>query len=125
MRSSVPLLLGCAHCTVINLKSSTDSSYLSSLRTILSLSNLDCSAFNNFIFKNIIRGKENLEICSMEGKNSRRGMTLPLLKLLGHEIATANWGENSKQTVVCFHTGFLWQPKNGRNSSATGKILLP
>ena len=26
-------------------------------------------------------------------------MTLPLLKLLGHEIAKSNWGENSKHTV--------------------------
>ena len=72
---------------------------LSSLKTIHSLRNLDCSAFDNFTLKSLIRGKENQEIYSTEGNSSRRVMTLPLLKLLGHEIAISNWGENSKQTV--------------------------
>ena len=86
-------------CTERKLKSSTISSYLSSLKTIHSLRNLDCSAFENFTLKSLIRGKENQEIYSEEGNSSRRVMTLPLLKLLGHEIAKTNWGENSKQTV--------------------------
>ena len=86
-------------CTEKKLKSSTISSYLSSLKTIHSLRNLDCSAFDNFTLKSLIRGKENQEIYSTEGNSSRRVMTLPLLKLLGHEIAISNWGENSKQTV--------------------------
>lgn len=86
-------------CNERKLKSSSISSYLSSLKTIHSLQNLDCSAFDNFTLKSLIRGKENQEIYSTEGNCSRRVMTLPLLKLLGHEIAISKWGENSKQTV--------------------------
>ena len=86
-------------CNIKKLKSSTVESYLSSLKTIHSLRLLDCAAFDNFVLKSILRGKENLEIYSLEGKPSRKVMNLHTLKLLGHEIAISNWEENSKQTV--------------------------
>ena len=99
----IPIKILCSFatwaCNIKNLKSSTVESYLSSLKTIHSLRLLDCSAFENFVLKSIIRGKENLEIYSLGSKPTRKVMNLHTLKLLGHEIAISNWEENSKQTV--------------------------
>ena len=81
------------------LKASTVASYLSSLKCIHNLRGLDSNAFDNFVLKAILKGKENLEFYEPSVKQSRKVMTLPLLKLMGHEIATANWNENSKLVV--------------------------
>ena len=82
-----------------DLKSSTVETYLSSLKTIHSLNNLDSSGFNNFVLNNILRGKENMELYSDVVKETRKVMTLPLLKILGNEIAKVDWEDNSKQVV--------------------------
>ena len=86
-------------CLTKKLKSSTVETYLSSLKTIHSLNNLDSSGFENFVLKNIIRGKENMEIYADQVKGTRKVMSLPLLKILGNEIAKTTWDENSKQVV--------------------------
>ena len=46
-----------------------------------------------------MRGKENMEIYANQIKGTRKVMSLPLLKILGNEIAKLNWNENSKQVV--------------------------
>ena len=86
-------------CMTKDLKSSTVETYLSSLKTIHSLNNLDSSGFNNFVLKNILRGKENMELYSDVVKETRKVMTLPLLKILGNEIAKVDWEDHSNQVV--------------------------
>ncbi len=51
-----------------------------------------------------LKGIENLEIYSDNSKASRKVMTLPLLRILGHEVSKSPWSENSKRvfwTVCC------------------------
>ena len=60
---------------------------------------MDSSGFDNFVLKNILRGKENLEFYDEKVKETRKVMTLPLLKILGNEIAKSDWESNSKQVV--------------------------
>jgi len=79
------------------LKPSTVKSYLSSLAVIHKLRNASAENFDNFIIKNLIKGAENISFYDEWSKGTRKVMTLPLLKLVGHEIAKSNWSENSKQ----------------------------
>lgn len=79
------------------LKSSTAEAYLASLRCIHKLRNLNDQNFENFILKTIIRGGSNLESYNMQVGKSRKVMTLPLLKLIGHEIASTSWSQHNKQ----------------------------
>ncbi len=45
----------------------------------------------------MIKGAENLSLYSNITKHAKLVMTLPLLKILGHEIATSNWSTDSKR----------------------------
>ncbi len=45
----------------------------------------------------LLRGIENLEFYKNVCKGTRKVMTLPLLKLIGHEIAKLDWEDDSKQ----------------------------
>lgn len=78
------------------LKPSTVKTYLGSLSTIHKLRNLPHDNFSNYIVKTLIRGAENLTFYDEWAKDTRKVMTLPLLKLLGHEIANSEWSDNSK-----------------------------
>jgi hypothetical protein len=80
-----------------NLKPSTVRSYLSSLATLHKLQNKDAVNFSNYIVKALIRGAENLKLYAQHRKETRKIMTLPLLKLLGHALATCDWSPNSVQ----------------------------
>ena len=57
------------------------------------------------------RGTENYKTSKALSKHTRKVLTLPLIKLLGHEIAKTNWSENSKRilwtcTCVSFSGSF-------------------
>ena len=80
------------------LNSSTIKSYVSNLCTIHKLKNMKVDAFYSFSVKTAIKGTENLNF-SIGKKPTRKAMTLPLLKILGHEIAKKNWSENTKIVV--------------------------
>jgi hypothetical protein len=45
----------------------------------------------------MLKGAENLSFYKNITSESRKVMTLPLLKLLGHEISRTSWSEDSKQ----------------------------
>ena len=60
---------------------------------------LDVKAFDSYVLKTMLRGRENMEIYSEETKASRKVMTLALLRVLGHELSISGWSENSKQVV--------------------------
>jgi hypothetical protein len=62
-------------------------SYLSSLTTIHRLSNVSDVNFSNYIVKTINRGAENLALYEDSAKETRKVMTLLLLKIIGHELA--------------------------------------
>jgi hypothetical protein len=90
------------------LKPSTVKSYLSALATIHKLRNVSDENFSNYIIKTIIRGAENLALYDDYAKETRKVMTLPLLKLIGHEIACSDWSDISKQIFwTCSLMAFL------------------
>jgi hypothetical protein len=51
------------------------------------------------VIKAMIKGAENLALFNVWKSNSRKVMTLPLLKILGHQIASVGWSNNSKLEV--------------------------
>jgi len=79
----------------------TVSTYIANIALIHKLRNLDSSACTNFIGQKMLRGAENLQFYSSVPKNTRKTMTLPLLKILGHELASLNWSVRSKSVVWC------------------------
>jgi hypothetical protein len=81
------------------LKQATVNSYLSSLHFYHKLRKMDDSGFSSFIVKTMLKGAKNLEFYSDLTKDSRRALTFPLLKILGHEIALKNWDEMKKQVI--------------------------
>ena len=80
-----------------NLMSSSVQSYVNSLASIQQLMGYESSMFSSLVSKAILRGTENLESSKSRFKHTRKVFTLPLLKLLGHEIAKSNWSEDSKR----------------------------
>jgi len=59
----------------------------------------DSNLSHSFNVKMAIRGVENLNLISKKSKNHRKAMTLPLLKIMGHEIAKKNWDKDTKVVV--------------------------
>lgn len=82
------------------LKPNTVRSYLSSLKIVHDLNNFNFVGNNALVYA-MIRGAENLEMYKNSEKPSRKVMTLPLLKLIGHYIAKSAWCADSKKTVWC------------------------
>ena len=80
-----------------DLKSSTIRSYISSISLILKLRDADFSFCSSYLVNNLLKGIENLEFYKNISKGTRKVMTLPLLKLIGHQIAISDWKEDSKQ----------------------------
>ena len=86
------------------LKSVTVEAYLSAIDLKHKLMGFQNFEKSNQIIKLLLKGSENLEIYSSKQKTNRNVMTLPLLKILGHEIANKNWSSFEKQliwTVSC------------------------
>ena len=132
-----------------NLKASTVTSYISSLIFIHNLNGLDSKNCNGFRAKLMLRGAENLEFYKSMAKGSRRVMTLPLLKILGHQIAKSDWSNNSKQVfwaalTLAFYGSFrfgellgaergrynpsetlLWSDLNFRSDSVVIRVKIP
>ena len=71
---------------------------------------LDSKGFGNFVLKSVIRDKENLEVYENVTKGTRKVMSLPLLKILGHKIAkvgggkTVNKGCGGTSTLAFFES---------------------
>jgi hypothetical protein len=80
------------------LKPSTIKTYLASLNTVHKLKNIP-SMCNEYIVLALVKGAENLALYNPSSEGSRKVMTLPLLKVLGHQIANSNWSPDSKATV--------------------------
>jgi hypothetical protein len=89
---------------VNRMKPSTLTAYLSHLKLIHKLRNLSDKSFDSFICKTQMRGAENLNFYSGSQPVVKKVMSLPLLKILGHEIAISSWNTNSKVVVWATYT---------------------
>jgi len=83
------------------LKSATVKSYLSAISLAHKFANLDGSNCSGFMAATLLKGAENLEFYSNISGISRKAMSLPLLKIIGHQIAISEWTEDSKMVVWC------------------------
>jgi hypothetical protein len=81
------------------LKANTVEQYINSLETIHKLRNLDSSTCTAFSIDRLIKGAKNREQYSKAPKHTRKVMSLPLLKILGHEIANSEWEDDSKDVI--------------------------
>jgi hypothetical protein len=81
-----------------NLKPSTVRSYLSSLKIAHQFRNVPFAG-DHAVVKALLQGAENLGFYKPIHCNARKVMTLPLLKLIGHQIASSSWSEDSKLVV--------------------------
>jgi hypothetical protein len=79
------------------LKPSSVKSYLNSLATLHKLRNMPHENFSCYLVKTLVRGAENMNFYNTDKKETRKVMTLPLLKILGHALASCDWSEDSKQ----------------------------
>ena len=112
-----------------NLMASSVESYVNALASIQQLMGFESATFASLVSKAILRGTVNYETSKVLSKHTRKVFTLPLLKLLGHEIAKTNWTENSKRifwtcTCVSFFGSFrigelLASSKNSFDPSST------
>jgi hypothetical protein len=73
--------------------------YLHCIEIIHRLKNSDGSACSSKITKLLLRGAEFLEFYKPPKSLERRVMTLPLLRLIGHEVAKCDWSKHSKMVV--------------------------
>jgi len=85
--------------SVRGLKCSTVTSYLSSLSTIHELKGHESKECSTYLTKRVLQGAQNLEFYTGKSDTPRKAMSLPLLKLIGHEIARSDWSDNSKQVI--------------------------
>lgn len=79
-----------------NLQASTVKSYLSSINIAHKFRNMQIDT-SSFLIKALLRGAENLSLYEGLAKSTRKVMTLPLLKLLAHQIAISDWKIDSKR----------------------------
>jgi hypothetical protein len=85
--------------SVKKLSPQTVSIYLSDLKLAHKLRDLDCSHFEDFFTKAMIKGASNLLLYTDIIKKAKFVLTYPLLKLLGHEIAKSEWSVDSKRVI--------------------------
>jgi hypothetical protein len=78
---------------------STVTSYLSSLTTIHDLKGFKNHNCLTPLAKKVIQVAQNLRFYANMCKYTRKVITLPMLKLIGHEIAKSDWTKNSKQVL--------------------------
>jgi hypothetical protein len=71
--------------------------YLSDLKLAHKLRDLDCSHFDDFFTKAMIKGAGNLLLYTNIVRKAKFVLTFPLLKLLGHEVAKSDWSVDSKR----------------------------
>ncbi len=105
--------------TFKGLKPSSVKTYLSNLSTIHELKGLGKTNCFQTLTKRALKGAENVSFYKNLTTDSRKVMTLPLLKLLGHEIAKSKWTNLNKQVFwMACTTAFF-------GSFRFGEILAP
>lgn len=100
------------------LKPDSVRTYLSALSMVHTLKGFkNCHNFKDKLLDMILTGADNAQL-SIPGKvTTRRVVTMPLLRLIGHRIAGSSWSEGSKRVVwTAVLTGFF-------SSARLGEIL--
>jgi hypothetical protein len=102
--------------------------YLSDIKTAHKLRDVHTENFDDFFVNSMLRGASNLALYNSISSRARLVMTLPLLNILGHEIASCAWPEKSKRvlwTACCvaffgsFRMGELLAPVENNFSTET------
>jgi hypothetical protein len=100
------------------LKHDTIKSYLSSLNFYQKLRGLEPE--KSFISTVMLKGIKNLEFYQDLIKPARKAMTMPVLKLLSHAIATSDWSKTCKQVYwTAFSVAFFGSFRFGELLSTT------
>jgi hypothetical protein len=73
--------------------------YINHLATLHKLKNLSEDSCKNFVNNAMINGAENLSFYNDKKPKQKNVMTLPLLRVLGHEISKSNWSNHSKLVI--------------------------
>ena len=73
--------------------------FVSNLATLHKLKNMSVEGCKNFAIKTMIRGAENLEFYEPPSSNQRNVMTLPLLRIFGHELSKSDWSTHSISVI--------------------------
>jgi hypothetical protein len=112
------------------LQPSTVKTYLSSIKIVHQLNNLSYNG-DHFTLNSLLTGAENLSIYDLMKKSTRKAMSLPLLRIIGHQIAKSNWSADSKLTVwtacvLAFFGSFRFGEilSNSCNSFCANETLL-
>jgi hypothetical protein len=82
----------------------TIAAYISHLRLIHKLRNLPTKGCDSFLCKVQLRGAQNLQFYNDHHTHVKKVMTLPLLRILGHELANSGWSEHSQCVVWATYT---------------------
>ncbi len=91
-----------------SLSPSTISAYISHIRLLHKLQGLPTTGCASFLCKVQIRGAQNLQFYKENNSQAKKVMTLPLLRILGHELANNQLSENSKLVVwSCYTIAFM------------------
>jgi hypothetical protein len=83
--------------TVKKLRFATINSYVSSLSTLYKLKGCNTYIFQSFPTKTALKGIRNLDEINVVCEKPRLVFSLPLLKILGHQIAMSSWSTESKK----------------------------
>jgi hypothetical protein len=90
------------------LKYGTVKSYISSLNFYQKLRGWDATLGTGFVSKTMLKGIKNLEFYRELTKPARKAMTMPVLKLLSHQVAVSNWEKTCKQVYwTAFSVAFF------------------
>jgi hypothetical protein len=81
-----------------NLKPQTVLSYIASVKAAHKFRGLEINC-DDYVLKSIVRGAENMNMYELVSKGVRKVMTLPLLKVIGHQLTKLQWSTDSKQVV--------------------------
>ena len=109
-----------------SLHPTTIKSYISNLRTIHKIHDLSSLNFNSFKVKSSLRGVENLFLAQGLKTNSRKVMTLPVLKILGHEISKKDWSSDSKCVIwSCMCVAFFGSFRIGELLPSKDNVFNP
>jgi hypothetical protein len=103
-----------------NLKATSIRTYLSSIVSLHHLKGFTDYAVDDKMVTGALRGWENIAMADPDpDPSTRRAMTMPVLRIIGHQLAISQWSRETKQTVwsACL-IGFF-------ASVRMGEILAP
>jgi hypothetical protein len=101
------------------LKHTTVKSYLSSIGFLHNIKGLDSSNCKGFIPNQSLKGAANMMFYKSIASESRKVMTLPILKILGHQLALSDLEKHHKQVLWTLFTVAFF------GSFRMGELLCP